>query len=169
MEKLEELVECDKSSGKAVQTLERQISCDFSWLQESRRSNFAQTLSIYHFLGGIRGTLQREPLLNPLLALLNRDRIQRVYIPQGSNPISYHSRYTVLSAHSGDIPMPLVKSPNVVRISPGSHSPRYSSPSTSSECSFPCGLCSTSELQRISRQVAQVFFPAPMRGKCKST
>ena len=31
-----------------------------------------------HFLGGIRGTLKREPLLNPPLALLTRDLIQRV-------------------------------------------------------------------------------------------
>ena len=35
------------------------------------------------FLGRIRGTLKREPLLNPLLALLTRDLIQRVYIPKG--------------------------------------------------------------------------------------
>ena len=42
------------------------------------------------FLGRIRGTLKREPLLNPLLALLNRDLIQRVYIPKGPpNPIPY--------------------------------------------------------------------------------
>ena len=34
------------------------------------------------FLGRIRGTLKREPLLNPLLALLSRDLIQRVYIPK---------------------------------------------------------------------------------------
>ena len=40
------------------------------------------------FLGRIRGTLKREPLLNPLLALLNRDLIQRVYTPKGPpNPI----------------------------------------------------------------------------------
>ena len=40
------------------------------------------------FLGRIRGTLKREPLVNPLLALLNRDLIQRVYIPKGPpNPI----------------------------------------------------------------------------------
>ena len=40
------------------------------------------------FLGRIRGTLKREPLLNPLLALLNKDLIQRVYIPKGPpNPI----------------------------------------------------------------------------------
>ena len=44
-----------------------------------------------HILGRIRGTLKREPLLNPLLALLKRDLIQRVYIPQGPpNPIPYH-------------------------------------------------------------------------------
>ena len=42
------------------------------------------------FLGRIRGTLKRELLLNPLLALLNRDLIQRVYIPKGPpNPIPY--------------------------------------------------------------------------------
>ena len=41
-------------------------------------------------IGRIRGTLQRVPLLNPLLALLNRDLIQRVYIPKGPlNPIPY--------------------------------------------------------------------------------
>ena len=39
-------------------------------------------------LAGIRGTLKREPLLHPLLALLTRDLIQRVYIPKGS-PESY--------------------------------------------------------------------------------
>ena len=39
-------------------------------------------------LGRIRVTLKREPLLYPLLALLNRDLIQRVYIPKGPpNPI----------------------------------------------------------------------------------
>ena len=31
--------------------------------------------SIPSFLGRIRGTLKREPLLNPLLAILNRDLI----------------------------------------------------------------------------------------------
>ena len=42
------------------------------------------------FLGRIRGALQRVPLLNPLLAPLNRDLIQRVYIPKGPpNPIPY--------------------------------------------------------------------------------
>ena len=36
----------------------------------------------------MRGTLKREPLLNALLALVNRDLIQRVYIPKGPpNPI----------------------------------------------------------------------------------
>ena len=41
-------------------------------------------------LGRIRGTLEREPLLNPLLALLSRDLIQRVYIPKGPpNHIPY--------------------------------------------------------------------------------
>ena len=39
-------------------------------------------------LGRIRGTLKREPLLNPLLALLNRDLIQRVYIPKGPPNLS---------------------------------------------------------------------------------
>ena len=34
-------------------------------------------------LGGTRVPLTREPLLNPLLALLTRDLIQRVYIPKG--------------------------------------------------------------------------------------
>ena len=34
-------------------------------------------------LGRIRGTLKREPRLNPLLALFNRDLSQRVYIPKG--------------------------------------------------------------------------------------
>ena len=44
-------------------------------------------------LGRIRGTLKREPLLNPLLALLNRDLIQRVYMPKGPpNPIPYLAR-----------------------------------------------------------------------------
>ena len=39
-------------------------------------------------LGRIRGTLKREPVLNPLRVLLNRDLIQRVYIPKGPlNPI----------------------------------------------------------------------------------
>ncbi|CAE7500818.1 HERC2 [Symbiodinium natans] len=39
-------------------------------------------------LGRIRGTLQKETLLNPLLALLNRDLIQRVCVPKGPpNPI----------------------------------------------------------------------------------
>ena len=39
-------------------------------------------------LGRVRGTLKREPLLNPLLALLNRDLIHRVYIPKGApNPL----------------------------------------------------------------------------------
>ena len=39
-------------------------------------------------LGRRRGALKMEPLLNPLLALLNRDLIQRVYIPKGPpNPI----------------------------------------------------------------------------------
>ena len=43
---------------------------------------------VLKLLGGIRGTLKREPLLNPLLALLTRDLIQRVYIPKGPpNPI----------------------------------------------------------------------------------
>ena len=38
----------------------------------------------------IRGPLKREPLLNPLLALLDTDLIQRVYIPKGPpNPIPY--------------------------------------------------------------------------------
>ena len=41
-------------------------------------------------LGRIRGTLKGEPLLNPLLVLLNRDLTQRVYIPKGPpNPIPY--------------------------------------------------------------------------------
>ena len=45
-------------------------------------------LSVLVILGRIRGTLKREPLLYPLLALLNRDLIQRVYIPKGPpNPI----------------------------------------------------------------------------------
>ena len=52
-------------------------------------------------LGRIRGTLKREPLLYPLLALLNRDLIQRVYIPKGPpNPIPYkvkHMGYSMLS------------------------------------------------------------------------
>ena len=44
-------------------------------------------------LGGIRGTLKREPLLNPLLALLTRDLIQRVYIPKGPPyPVPYCRR-----------------------------------------------------------------------------
>ena len=41
-------------------------------------------------LGRIRGALQRVPLLNPLLAPLNRDLIQRVYIPKGPpHPLPY--------------------------------------------------------------------------------
>ena len=35
-------------------------------------------------LGRLRGTLKRGTLLNPLVALLNRDPIQRVKIPKGS-------------------------------------------------------------------------------------
>ena len=50
-------------------------------------------------LGGIRGTLKGEPLLNPLLALLTRDLIQRVYICKGPpNPIPY---LTKLSSRDG--------------------------------------------------------------------
>ena len=46
----------------------------------------------HSILGRIRGTLKREPLLNPLLALLNKDLIQRVFIPKGPpNPIPYLS------------------------------------------------------------------------------
>ena len=42
-------------------------------------------------VGRIRGTLKREPLLNPVLSLLNRDLIQRVYIPKGPpDPTPYH-------------------------------------------------------------------------------
>ena len=44
----------------------------------------------FGILGRIRRALKREPLLHPLLALLNRDLIQRVYIPKGPpNPIPY--------------------------------------------------------------------------------
>ena len=52
----------------------------------SRRRGNIPSLRV--FLGRIRGTLKREHLPNPLLALLNRDLIQRVFIPKGPpNPI----------------------------------------------------------------------------------
>ena len=42
------------------------------------------------FLGRIRGTLKKGTLLNPLLALLNRELTERVYSPKGPpNPIPY--------------------------------------------------------------------------------
>ena len=48
----------------------------------------AQSCGVLSILGRIRRALKREPLLNPLLALLNRDLIQRVYIPKGPpNPL----------------------------------------------------------------------------------
>ena len=54
------------------------------------------------FLGRIRGALKREPLLNPLLALLNRDLIHRVYIFKGPpNPIPYFQCRSTVSLHPG--------------------------------------------------------------------
>ena len=51
-------------------------------------------------LGRIRGTLKREPLHNPLLALFNRDIIQRVYIPKGPpNPIPYEKDWLFACRH----------------------------------------------------------------------
>ena len=49
------------------------------------RSSGFKGASVCTVLGRIRGTLKGEPLLNPLLALLNRDPIQRVYIPKGGS------------------------------------------------------------------------------------
>ena len=63
------------------------------WLSAAVQPLLAGRAEAVHtpcLLGGIRGTLQREPLLNPLLALLTRDLIQRVKIPKGPlNPIPY--------------------------------------------------------------------------------
>ena len=68
-----------------------------SWATAQRRSSkFSSAMSedsakcSQAVLGRIRGTLKGEPLLNPLLALSNRDLLQRVYIPKGPpNPIPY--------------------------------------------------------------------------------
>ena len=48
----------------------------------------AEKLAVVRVLGRIRGAPEKGALLNPLLALLNRDLMERVYIPRGPrNPI----------------------------------------------------------------------------------
>ena len=68
-------------------------------------------------LGRIRGTLKREPLLNPLLARLNRDLFQRVYIPKGPpNPIPLEAYQTLaeLARLESTVASALAKIYNVV-------------------------------------------------------
>ena len=78
-----------------ARSTEARVACKTRSLNEKKPKAFSPQLWVAVFpqrlaflLGRIRGALKREPLLNPLLALLKRDLIQRVYIPKGPpNPI----------------------------------------------------------------------------------
>ena len=75
-----------KRPGRGASGTDLQVQCVF---------RVEAKVGLQFILGSIRGTLKREPLLNPLLALLNRDLIQRGLYPQGSPssyPLVYRSR-----------------------------------------------------------------------------
>ena len=63
-------------------------SCSFSLRSLLGVDSWGEFSRCNHILGRIRGTVQKGTLLNPLLALLNRDLISEGLYPQGQLPPS---------------------------------------------------------------------------------